>query len=150
MSCVCIQGACKQKTSEDVQPWATFLHWYFKEYRESLVHKSTYRENTIGNIVKVMREARGIQERKVNHSAWKTAISSLVRADVSPTLIQQLSGHKNLNSINSYSAASYDQQRKMSSILTNYSSSSQKWLKPPATAAECSVYTSPDSSSLSC
>lgn len=37
----------------------------------------------------------------------------------------------------------------MSSILTNYSSSSEKWLKPPATAAECSVYTSPDILSLS-
>lgn len=39
-------------------------------------------KNTIGNIVKVMCEAGGIQGRKVNHSARKTAISSLVHAGV--------------------------------------------------------------------
>uniref|UniRef100_A0A8W8N3W6 Tyr recombinase domain-containing protein n=1 Tax=Magallana gigas TaxID=29159 RepID=A0A8W8N3W6_MAGGI len=86
--------------------------------------------NTTGNIVKVMCEAGGIQGRKVNHSARKTAISSLVHAGVPPTIIQQLSGHKNVNSINNYSTASNEQQRHMSSILTNYSSSCSE---PPVT-----------------
>jgi integrase len=71
-------------------------------------------KNTIGNIVK----AGGIQGRKVNHSARKTATSSLVHAGVPPTLVQQLSGHKNVNSINNYSTASYDKH-------TNYSDSSE-------------------------
>ena len=79
--------------------------------------------NTTGNTVKVMCEAGGIQGRKVNHSARKTAISSLVHAGVPPTIIQQLSGHKNVNSINNYSTASNEQLRHMSSIFTNYSSS---------------------------
>uniref|UniRef100_A0A8W8NP22 Tyr recombinase domain-containing protein n=1 Tax=Magallana gigas TaxID=29159 RepID=A0A8W8NP22_MAGGI len=80
-------------------------------------------KNTIGNIVKVMCEAGGIQGRKVNHSERKTAISSLVHAGVPPTIIKQKSGHKNVNSINNYNTASNEQQRHMSSILTNYSSS---------------------------
>eukprot|EP00105_Crassostrea_gigas_P046736 XP_019930884.1 PREDICTED: uncharacterized protein LOC105348291 isoform X2 [Crassostrea gigas] len=92
-------------------------------------------KNTIGNIVKVMCEAGGMQGRKVNHSARKTAISSLVHAGVPPTIIQQLSGHKNVNSINNYSTASNEQQRHMSSILTNYSSSCSE---PPVTEFDSS------------
>ncbi|XP_062574710.1 uncharacterized protein LOC134236557 [Saccostrea cucullata] len=103
-------------------------------------------KNTIGNIVKVMCEAGGIQGRKVNHSARKTAITSLVHAGVPPTLIQQLFGHKNVNSINNYSTASSDQQRHMSSILTNYSSLSEN-VYPEQQATESSI-PSPDCSSL--
>lgn len=92
-------------------------------------------KNTIDNIVKVMCEAGGIQGRKVNHSRRKTAISSLVHAGVPPTIIQQLSGHKNVNYINNYSTASNEQQRHMSSILTNYSSSCSE---PPVTEFDSS------------
>lgn len=92
-------------------------------------------KNTIDNIVKVKCEAGGIQGRKVNHSARKTAISSLVHAGVPPTIIQQVPGHKNVNSINNYSTACNEQQRHMSSILTNYSSESSE---PPVTEVDIS------------
>ena len=77
-------------------------------------------KNTLGNIVKSMCEEAGIQERKVNHSARKTAITTLVHAGIPPTLVQQHSGHKSLASINNYSTASLNQQKDMSDLLTSH------------------------------
>ena len=44
-------------------------------------------KNTLGNIVKSMCEEAGIQGRKMNHSARKTAITTLVHAGIPPTLV---------------------------------------------------------------
>lgn len=54
---------------------------------------------------------------------------------VSPTKIQQLSGHKNVNSIINFSTASNEHQRHMSSILTHYSWKSSE---PPVSKGDCS------------
>ena len=78
-------------------------------------------KNTIGAIVKNMCQEAGIQGRNVNHSARKTAITTLVHAGIDNTLVQQHSGHKSLSSINNYSTASLKQQKKMSSVLSNFS-----------------------------
>ena len=43
----------------------------------------------------------------------------LLHAGVAPTTIQQLTGHKNVQSINNYAKASNDMQREMSNILSN-------------------------------
>ncbi|XP_071142948.1 uncharacterized protein [Mytilus edulis] len=77
-------------------------------------------KNTIGKIVKTMAEEGGIEGRKVNHSARKTGITTLIHNGVQDTLVQQHSGHKSLASINNYSKASINQQREMSSVLTNF------------------------------
>lgn len=77
--------------------------------------------NTIGSIVKDMCTEAGITGRKVNHSTRKTGITSLMHDGVQHTVVMQLSCHKNVNSINNYSMASVNQQKEMSSILTNYS-----------------------------
>ena len=78
-------------------------------------------KNTIGLIIKDMCTEAGIAGRKVNHSARKTGITSLMHAGVQNTVVMQLSGHKNVNSINNYSTASVNQQKQMSHILTNFS-----------------------------
>ncbi|CAG2220379.1 unnamed protein product [Mytilus edulis] len=64
----------------------------------------------------------GIQGRKVNHSARKTGITTLIHAGVQNTLVQQHSGHKSLSSINNYSSASFQQQKDMSKVLCTFTS----------------------------
>ena len=48
----------------------------------------------------------------VNHSTRRTYITRLYRAGVDPILIAQLSGHRDLGSLLSYTEASEDQQGK--------------------------------------
>ena len=55
--------------------------------------------------------------RKVNHLAWKTTVSSLLRSNIEATTVMQLTGHKNVASINEHSTASLNQQIQMSHIL---------------------------------
>ncbi|XP_069125345.1 uncharacterized protein [Argopecten irradians] len=56
----------------------------------------------VGSIVKSICESAGIKGRKVNPSARKTAVTTLVHAGVPPTLVQQHSGHKNISSVHNY------------------------------------------------
>ena len=56
--------------------------------------------------------------RKSNHSARKTGIQYLLHAGIPPTNVQQLSGYKNMQSLNSYSTLFSNQQQKMSHILS--------------------------------
>ena len=58
----------------------------------------------------------GLEGRKTNHSARKTMVTS----NIPETQIIQLSGHRNLLSLNSYKKASLEQQRDMSHILSSY------------------------------
>lgn len=77
----------------------------------------------LGRKMKDMAERAGIQGRKlVNHSVRKTMCSNLLQKNVPPTLIAQLSGHKNIQSLSNYAVASLDQQREMCQILQNVSS----------------------------
>jgi hypothetical protein len=78
-------------------------------------------KNSIGNIAKKMTERAGIHEKKTNHSGRKTAIQTLLHAAVPPTAVMQLSGHKNVQSLNSYAHLSHEQQRTMSQILSGKS-----------------------------
>ena len=48
-------------------------------------------------------------------------ITALVKNDIPETQIIQLSGHKNLHSLNCYKKASMEQQKDMSHILSSYS-----------------------------
>ena len=76
-------------------------------------------EKTLGKIVKTICLAGGLPGKKTNHSVRKTMITNLLHAGVNPLLIQQLSGHKNVNSINNYGVASKAQQKTMCHILQN-------------------------------
>ena len=53
-----------------------------------------------------------------NHFARKTSIAKLLHNDVHPIHVVQLSGHKNLESLNHYNTASPDQQLEMSNIIS--------------------------------
>ena len=76
-------------------------------------------KNTIGSIAKKMFADAGLAStRKTNHSGRKTAIQTLLHAEVAPTEVQQLSGHKNVQSLNAYSTLSTGQQQQLSNILS--------------------------------
>lgn len=75
--------------------------------------------NSLGNFMKSMASKAGIVGNFTNHSVRKTLCTNLLQAGVSPTLIQQVSGHKNVASISQYAAASKAQVKKMNEILNN-------------------------------
>ena len=59
------------------------------------------------------------QKRLTNHSARKTQIQHLVDNEFAPSVVAQLSGHKNLKSLDSYMTASKKQQKAMSLTLSH-------------------------------
>lgn len=79
-------------------------------------------KNKIGSIMQDMCKAAGLSGKKSNHSARRTTITTLLHDGVAPTTIMQVTGHKNVQSINQYSTASEDQQRNMSKTLANLQS----------------------------
>jgi len=77
-------------------------------------------KNSLGNIASNMAAEAGFSGvKKTNHSARKTAIQTLLHQEVPPTSVMQLTGHKNVQSLNSYNSLSMDQQRNMSLTLSN-------------------------------
>ena len=61
----------------------------------------------------------GLPGNVTSHSVRKTCISRLMDAEVRFNYVAQLSGHKNLKSLDSYKTASDDHQRKMSLLLSS-------------------------------
>lgn len=77
-------------------------------------------KNSLANIAKNMATQAGLgSANRTNHSARKTAIETLLHRDIPPTSVMQLTGHKNVQSLNSYSNLSVDQQREVSLILSS-------------------------------
>jgi len=64
-----------------------------------------------------MAEKAGLQGRHVNHSGRKTCISTLLDAGYHPTEVAQISGHKNLMSLNHYHSLNMAKQKEMSTII---------------------------------
>ena len=73
-------------------------------------------KNTLGNIVKRLAEKGGLSGRKTNRSTRKTTVASLLHSDVEATKIMQLTGHRNVQSINDYITVSLKQQQHMSTL----------------------------------
>ena len=65
-----------------------------------------------------------------NHSARKTSITNLLNSNIHPLHVSQLSGHKNIESLNSYHTASKSQQKRMSQVLSSSISSSANISEP--------------------
>ena len=61
----------------------------------------------------------GVNKRITNHSARKTLVQTLQDHNVRPTQIVQVTGHKNLQSVNNYSTLGDRQQETISSILSS-------------------------------
>ena len=85
--------------------------------------KAPLGKNEIGNLLKKAAERAGLQGNITNHSVRKTCISRLMDAEVPVNYVAQLSGHRNLKSLDSYKSASVDHQRKMSFVLAEQISS---------------------------
>ena len=78
-------------------------------------------KNKLGDMANIMSQKGGLSGRKINHSARKTTVTSLLHSKVEATQIMQLTGNRNVQSINQYSSASLEQQDTMSNILTDKS-----------------------------
>ena len=76
-------------------------------------------QNTIGSFMRSMAVEIGLKGKYTNHSVRKTSCTDLLQAGVSPTLIQHISGHKDVKSLTNYATASREQIREMGAILSN-------------------------------
>ncbi|XP_029643456.1 uncharacterized protein LOC115217879 [Octopus sinensis] len=76
--------------------------------------------NKLGTIMKRMAKSAGLDNRRfTNHSARKYLVQKLADQNIPPTEIMQISGHRNVQSINSYSNISMDRHRAISNILSS-------------------------------
>ena len=70
--------------------------------------------NKLNNIMKDMTQAAGI----LNYSGRKTLVQKLQHSGVPPNQIIQITGHKNLQSVNNYSSLREKQMEGISRILS--------------------------------
>ena len=73
--------------------------------------------NKLNSLMKEMTETAGISV-KTNHSGGETLVQKLQDNDVPPNQIVQITGHKNLLSINNYSSLRERQMENISKILS--------------------------------
>ena len=85
--------------------------------------KSAMGKNEIGKFLSNAAKNAGIEGNITNHSVRKTCVSRLMDAVIPSNYVAQLSGHKNLKSLDSYKAASQVHQRKLSHALSRSSTS---------------------------
>ena len=96
---------------------------YFKtETHSSVEGKNWFKAqpmgvNKLNNIMKDMPQAAGISG-KTNHSGRKTLVQKLQDSGVSPNQIIQITGHKNVQSVNNYSSLREKQMESISRILS--------------------------------
>jgi integrase len=77
--------------------------------------------NKLNSLMKDWAQLAGIgkDKRITNHSARKTLVEKLQDNNIPPTQIVQITGHKNLQSVNNYSSLREQQQQYISSILSS-------------------------------
>ena len=92
------------------------------------IHRATYDplwyvsqpmgKNKIQDIVPEMAGNAGMKAKLTNHSLRRMTCQNLLLSGISPTLVIQLTGHKNVNSLQNYIVADEKQQQTMSNVLT--------------------------------
>jgi hypothetical protein len=96
--------------------------------------KSWYKNSPLGvnslrsmmkNMVNASSQLQATKRKLVNHSTRKHLVQKLVNNNVPPTEIAQITGHKNVNTINNYSTVSVKKQQQISAILSGASTSKQ-------------------------
>ena len=98
-------GDVKLKQAADGEEFLEFNERQTKTRTESLQTKDWFKVSPVGinklnSLMNSMAQKAGINnERLQNHSSRKTMIQTLSENDIPPTHIAQLSGHKNLKSI---------------------------------------------------
>ncbi|KAK3088308.1 hypothetical protein FSP39_017339 [Pinctada imbricata] len=88
--------------------------------------------NKLSSTMKRMTSIAGIEKKLTNHSARKHLLQKLSENNVPAYQIMQITGHRNIQSINNYSLINETQQKAISKILSTPSSS--------AGSAESSIY----------
>ena len=83
--------------------------------------------NSLRSMLKNMIKDSGLKTDKklVNHSTRKHLVQKLVDNDVPPNEIIQITGYKNVNSMNNYSTLSGKKQQQISAVLSNTASTSK-------------------------
>ncbi len=76
-------------------------------------------KNSLSTIAKRMAEESVLQGRLTNHSGRHTAIQTLLDSSTPAHQVMQLSGHKRVESLNSYNRTSVAQQREISRTLSS-------------------------------
>ena len=87
-------------------------------------HSQPMGHDTLGSIMNRMCVAAGLRGNHTNHSVRITMMTNSVQANIDSNLTCQLSGHKNVNSVNRYAVASKFQQKEMCNVLQNPDESS--------------------------
>ena len=90
------------------------------------------------NMVNASSQLQATKRKLVNHSTRKHLVQKLVNNNVPPTEIAQITGHKNVNSINNYSTVSVKKQQQISAILSGASTSKQGTFQIMAVDEVCS------------
>ncbi|XP_067030881.1 uncharacterized protein KIAA1958-like [Acropora muricata] len=103
-----------------------FLAINHKRKQESQIWycNSPLGKNAIGKFLVNAAKAAGLPGNISNHSVRKTCISRLMVDDLPENYEAQLSGHKNLKSLDAYKSASQGHQRRMSMVLKRSTASS--------------------------
>ncbi|KAJ8316744.1 hypothetical protein KUTeg_005690 [Tegillarca granosa] len=74
-------------------------------------------EHKLCKIMATMAAQPSFVGKKTNTSARKATCTRLLHSGIAPNKIVQLSGHRNVQSVNIYAVASVDMQKNMSHIL---------------------------------
>ena len=114
--------------------------------------KAPMGQKTLSSVMKVMAEKAGLHDKKLsNHSVRRTMCTTLLQEGVAPNIIAQLSGHKNLGSLQHYSVASTAQQKQMSNILQGMKTPQTPQVAPSQTPKQstpaATISTPPDEKS---
>jgi hypothetical protein len=115
-------------------------------------------ERKLGDLMKKMKEngKLDINKRLTNHSARKYLLQKLREHNVEGTDIMQISGHKNVASINNYSKISEEKHKQISKILSNTETNALPLVPVtvvsnlPRTTSTCTNSTASSTSDVSC
>ena len=110
---------------------ADYSYWYKKQ---------PLGVNYIDKMMKSVVEGTSITGRKTNHSARKTMVETLCRANIPDSTVMQLSGHKNVQSLNHYKKPSQEQQKSISHLLSNHCSRVEQPVASPSTSEPTSAH----------
>ena len=119
-------------------------------------------ERKLAGLMKKMKEngKLDINKRLTNHSARKYLLQKLREHNLEGTDIMQISGHKNVASINNYSKISEEKHKQISKILSNTETNSNSNINAlipvtvvsnlPRTTSTCTNSTASSTSDVSC
>lgn len=92
----------------------------------SINHKQAKKQplgvNYIDRMMKTVVQGTSVTGRKTNHSARKTVVETLCQANIPDSSVMQLSGHKNVQSLNHYKKPYWEQQKSKQSLLNKWAS----------------------------